>query len=65
MMDEIETVMIDDMPFIPVTEAVAWYTYDDSTIGGWPSASNPYAQPEIYSPLEDNGVIMTHLYPLS
>jgi peptide/nickel transport system substrate-binding protein len=47
-----------------VTEGVVWYTYDDSQIGGWPTQADPYAQPNIYSPLEDNGVILDHLYPL-
>ncbi len=62
-MHQIEKVMVDDIPFIPVTEGVDWYTYDTSNIGGWPTASDPYAQPGIYMPLEDNGVILTHLYP--
>ena len=62
--DQVEKVMVDDIPFIPVTEGVVWYTYDDSSIGGWPTQANPYAQPNIYSPLEDNGVILDHLYPL-
>jgi peptide/nickel transport system substrate-binding protein len=64
-MHQIEKVMVDYMPFIPVTEGVDWYTYDTSHIGGWPTKSNPYAQPGIYMPLEDNGVILTHLYPQS
>jgi len=62
--DQVEKVMVDDIPFIPVTEGVVWYTYDDSQIGGWPTQPDPYAQPNIYSPLEDNGVILNHLYPL-
>ena len=47
--DQVEKVMVDDIPFIPVTEGVVWYTYDDSSIGGWPTQANPYAQPNIYS----------------
>ena len=61
---QIEQVMVNDIPFIPVTEGVVWYTYDNSHIGGWPTQADPYAQPNIYSPLEDNGVILDHLYPL-
>ena len=64
-MDQVEKVMVNDIPFIPVTEGVDWYTYDNSHIGGWPTASDPYAQPGIYMPLEDNGVILTRLYPLA
>jgi peptide/nickel transport system substrate-binding protein len=61
---QVEQVMVNDIPFIPVTEGVIWYTYDNSHIGGWPTSSDPYAQPNIYTPLEDNGVILDHLYPL-
>ncbi len=64
-MHQIEQVMVTDIPFIPVTEGVDWYTYDTSNIGGWPTPNDPYAQPTIYIPLEDNGVILTHLYPTS
>jgi peptide/nickel transport system substrate-binding protein len=60
---QVEKVMVGDLPFIPVTEGVDWYTYDTSSIGGWPTSSDPYAQPGIYMPLEDNGVILGHLYP--
>ncbi|MGD1033280.1 MAG: ABC transporter substrate-binding protein [Candidatus Dormibacteria bacterium] len=63
--DQIEQVMVTDYPFIPVTQGVDWYTYDASQIGGWPTAANPYAQPSIYAPLEDNGVILDHLYPIN
>ena len=63
--DQIEQVMVTDYPFIPVTQGVDWYTYDASRIGGWPTAANPYAQPSIYAPLEDNGVILDHLYPIN
>jgi peptide/nickel transport system substrate-binding protein len=62
--DQVQKVMVDDIPFIPITEGVVWYTYDNSQIGGWPTQADPYAQPNIYSPLEDNGVILDHLYPL-
>lgn len=61
---QIEKVMVTDIPFIPVTEGVDWYTYDNSHVGGWPTQSDPYAQPGIYMPLEDNGIILSHLYPL-
>jgi peptide/nickel transport system substrate-binding protein len=62
-LDQIEKVMVDDIPFIPVTEGVDWYTYDTTNIQGWPTSSDPYAQPGIYMPLQDNGVILDHLYP--
>ena len=60
--DQVEKVMVDDIPFIPVTEGVVWYTYDNSSIGGWPTQSDPYAQASPYE-FPDNGVVLTHLYP--
>jgi peptide/nickel transport system substrate-binding protein len=59
---QIEKVMVNDIPFIPVTEGVDWYQYDTSHIGGWPTQSDPYAQPSPYA-IPDNGVVLTRLYP--
>ena len=59
---QIQRIMVNDMPFIPTTEGVDWYQYDSSNIGGWPTESNPYAQPSPYS-FPDNGQVVTHLYP--
>ena len=42
---EIQKVMIDQVPVIPVIEGVDWYQYDTTNFGGWPTQSNPYAQP--------------------
>ena len=37
--------MVNDVPIIPVIEAVDWYQYDTGTFSGWPTPGNPYAQP--------------------
>ena len=63
-MHQIEQVMVNDIPVIPVTEGVNWFNYNSLNIGGWPTASNPYAQPAPYQ-FPDDGVLLTHLYPLS
>ncbi len=60
---QISSVMTGEIPFVPVTEGVDWYQYDTSTIGGWPTPSDPYAQPPVWA-LPDNGVVLTHLFPL-
>ena len=52
----------DQFPLIPVDEGVDWYQYDTTSFGGWPTPSNPYAQPSPYQ-RPDNGVVLTHLYP--
>jgi peptide/nickel transport system substrate-binding protein len=63
-MHQVQQVMVNDIPYIPVTEGVDWYQYDTSHIGGWPTESNPYAQPSPYS-APDNAVVLTHIYPTS
>ncbi len=59
--DELEQVMLADVPVIPVTEQVDWYQYDTQYIGGWVTSSNPYAQPAQYI-WPDWGVVLLHLY---
>ncbi len=59
---QIQKVMVDQIPLIPVTEGVDWYQYDTSHFTGWPTQSNPYAQPSPYQ-APDNGVVLTHLVP--
>jgi peptide/nickel transport system substrate-binding protein len=61
--DQIEQVMVNDLPVIPVTEGVDWFDYNDATVGGWPSAKNPYAQPAPYV-FPDNEVVLTKIYPV-
>src|SRR5262249_15676662 len=36
-MDKIQKLMVEEIPFIPVTEGVDWYQYDTSNIQGWPT----------------------------
>jgi peptide/nickel transport system substrate-binding protein len=59
---KVQKVMVEEFPFIPVTEGVDWYQYDTSAIGGWPTESNAFAQPSPYS-FPDLGVVLNHLYP--
>jgi peptide/nickel transport system substrate-binding protein len=59
---QIQKVMVDEIPYVPTVEGADWFQYDTTHIGGWPTESNPYAQPSPYS-FPDNGVVLTHLYP--
>lgn len=59
--DELQKVMLANVPVIPVTEAVDWYQYDTQSIGGWVTPSNAYAQPNQYA-VPDWGVVLLHLY---
>jgi peptide/nickel transport system substrate-binding protein len=47
--NQLEQVMLTELPIIPVVEAVDWYQYDTSHLTGWPTPSNPYAQPAAYA----------------
>src|SRR5436190_10182653 len=61
---QLQKIMVDDIPFIPNTEGVDWYQYDTTNIGGWPTQSDPYAQPSPYA-FPDNGQVLAHLHPSS
>jgi len=61
---QISGVMAQDLPVIPVTEGVDWYQYDTTAFGGWPTQSDPYAQPPVWA-TPDNGLVLTRLYPVS
>jgi peptide/nickel transport system substrate-binding protein len=60
--DQLEQVMLKDVPLIPVTESVDWYEYNTADFTGWPTASDPYAQPgPALTP--DFGIVLLHLRP--
>src|SRR5579863_244575 len=59
--NELQKVMLADVPVIPVTEAVDWYQYDTQNIGGWVTQIDPYAQPAQYA-VPDWAVLLLHLY---
>ena len=61
-MNQIQRVMLSDVPIIPVVEAVDWYQYDTGAFSGWPTPGNPYAQPSAYS-YPDNEQVLLHLSP--
>ncbi len=60
--DQLQKIMLTDLPVIPVTEQVDWFQYDTGSFSGWPSPSNPYAQPAAYN-YPDWGQLMLHLTP--
>jgi peptide/nickel transport system substrate-binding protein len=61
-MNQIQQVMLRDVPIIPVVEAVDWYQYDTGSFTGWPTPGNPYAQPSAYA-FPDNEQVLLHLAP--
>jgi peptide/nickel transport system substrate-binding protein len=61
-MNQIQQVMVSQVPIIPVTEAVDWYQYDTGAFTGWPTPGDPYAQPSAYA-FPDNEQVLLHLAP--
>ena len=61
---QVEAVMLEDVPVIPVTEGVAWYQYSTKDFAGWPTPQDPYAAPAPWN-LPDWEVVLTHLYKTS
>jgi len=61
-MNQIQQAMLNDVPIIPVVEAVDWYQYDTGAFNGWPTPGNPYAQPSAYA-FPDNEQVLLHLSP--
>ncbi len=60
--NQLEQVMLSQVPLIPMTESVDWYQYDTSKFTGWVTQQNPYAQPAAYSN-PDWGIMLLHLKP--
>jgi len=62
LMDELQAVMLKNIPFVPVTEDVDWFQYNTAFASGWPSPKDPYAQPAPYN-VPDWEVVLLHLKP--
>ncbi len=62
--DKLQLVMLQQVPVIPVTESVDWFQYDTGAFSGWPTPSDPYAQPAIYN-YPDWAQVMLRLVPKS
>ena len=61
-LNQIQQVMLNDVPIIPVIEAVDWYQYDTGSFSGWPTPGNSYAQPAPYA-YPDNEQVLLRLTP--
>jgi peptide/nickel transport system substrate-binding protein len=60
--NQLQQVMLSELPIIPVVEAVDWYQYSTEHHTGWPTPSNPYAQPSAYA-FPDMEQVLLHLQP--
>jgi peptide/nickel transport system substrate-binding protein len=58
---QISAAWIKDIPMIPTTESVDWFQYNTADILGWPTPSDPYAEPAVYR-VPDNEQVLLRLY---
>jgi len=60
--DKLQTIMVQQLPVIPVLEEVDWFQYNSDEYSGFPVGNEPYAQPGLYN-VPDWGVVVLHLKP--
>ncbi len=60
--DQLQQIVLSDVPFIPVTGDVAWFQYNTAAFTGWPTPTDPYAIPAAYA-YPDMGQVLLHLAP--
>jgi peptide/nickel transport system substrate-binding protein len=58
--DQLQKVMLSDVPYIPVVGNVSDYQYDNLQVVGWPTPQNPYAAPAPWD-YPDWGIVLLHL----
>ncbi len=59
---QLQAVMVNEIPVIPVTEGVDWYQYNTEGLTGWVTQGNKFAKPAAYEN-PDWGVMLLHLKP--
>ena len=57
----LETLMVDDIPAIPLFNGGAWAGYSTAHAVGWPTTTNPYEMNDLESPWDE--VVALHLSP--
>jgi peptide/nickel transport system substrate-binding protein len=61
--NQLQKVMVTQLPVIPILEEVDWFQYNSLAYSGFSTAANPYAQPGLYN-IPDWGIVLLHLKPL-
>ena len=60
---QLQQIMLEEVPVVPVTEGVAWSQTDTTRFTNWPTKDNPYANPAPYA-APDWGVVLLELEPV-
>jgi peptide/nickel transport system substrate-binding protein len=60
---QLEQIMLEQVPVIPVTQAVSWSQTDTTRFTNWPTEQNPYANPAPYAQ-PDWGIVLLNLKPV-
>jgi peptide/nickel transport system substrate-binding protein len=60
---QLQQIMLEEVPVVPVTEGVAWSQTDTTRFTNWPTEDNPYANPAPYA-VPDWGVVLLELEPV-
>ena len=60
--NQLQKVMLEQVPVLPTTENVDWFQYNTKNFTGWPTAQDQYALPSPYS-LPDQEQVLLHLSP--
>jgi peptide/nickel transport system substrate-binding protein len=55
---QLAALWVKDIPMIPTTESVDWFQYNTADILGWPTPTNPYAEPSAYRSIDAEQVIL-------
>jgi peptide/nickel transport system substrate-binding protein len=61
-LNQLQLVMLKEVPIIPVTGQVDWYQWSTKSFTGWPTPPHWYAQPAQYA-YPDWGQVLLHLAP--
>jgi peptide/nickel transport system substrate-binding protein len=58
---QVEAIILEDVPVVPVIENVAWFQYSTKDLAGWPTKDDQYATPAPWS-LPDWEIVLLHLH---
>ncbi len=63
LMDKIEMIQLQQMPFIPIMYSADWYTYSTRNFTGWPTQQNFYVRGSA-NDYPDRVYVLTHIHPV-